>query len=200
METTRTDQNHGTGPAEPAAADPQLVEMLRAALAALAAEQKGANGAPAEAKKEEKKEDKPKKPEEQMPLFWKLCSAALVSVTALIVVTLYNQLSATASQMRSDAGQLRSDIGQLQNDLIRRDDYNQKVEQMINSIKEVQAGNKTAMDTWRDRLGEQKTTVSELRVQIKEAERDLQRLREELALLEQRDVKTPPTPDKTKGH
>jgi hypothetical protein len=31
METTRIDQNHGTGPAEPEAADPQLVEMLRAA-------------------------------------------------------------------------------------------------------------------------------------------------------------------------
>jgi hypothetical protein len=166
--------------------DPQLVEVIRAVQLVLAGAGKGAAVA-AEAKREEpKQETKAKKPEDEVPLFWKLCSAALLSVSALIVVTLYNQLNATATQLGGDVGQARNELGQLRTELVPKDDYNLRIEQIVNGIKDVQASNKAAAEAWRERLQEQKATVGDLRQQIKNLERELQAQREELALLEQR--------------
>ncbi len=155
------------------------MEVLRAALYALAHEP-----APhAEPKKEEKKE---KKPEDQVPLFWKLCSAALVSVSALVVVTLYNQLNATAGQLRTENAFLRTELSQLRTDLVSKDDYNTRIEQIAFGIKEIQAANKTATDSGRERLQEQKAVISDLRAQIKDLERQLLLMHEQMATMEQR--------------
>jgi hypothetical protein len=188
---------------EPAAADapaapldPQMVETLRALLAEFA--QQSRNGAPpAEPKKPEK--EKEKKPEDNVPLFWKLCSAALLSVSALIAVTLYNQLNATGSQLRSDLGQLRGEVGQLRTDLVPKDDYNGRVEGLVRGIKDVQAANKAAADAARDRSLEQKATLADLRSQIKEQERELLRLREQLSALELREAAAAAARDKRTG-
>jgi hypothetical protein len=182
MEPIRFDQLHPASapPTTINEPDPRLVELLRAALRSLAAEPK--------------KEEKEKKPEEQMPLFWKLCSAALLSISAMIVVTLYNQLNTTGNQLRSDVNQLRNDLSQLRNDLVPRDDYNARTEQTVSSIKEVQANNKAASDAWRDRGQEQRATVADLRLQIKELERDLQHMREQLSVLEREALPVTPSP------
>jgi hypothetical protein len=157
------------------------VEVLRAALLALTQEPAG-RIQPAEPRKEPQE----KKPEEHMPLFWKLCSAALVSVSALIVVTLYNQLNTTAIQVRGDVSQLRTELGQLRTDLVPKDDYNARIEQIALGIKEIQANNRAAAEASRDRGQEQKTTAADLRQQIRELERELQHMREQLSALEQR--------------
>jgi hypothetical protein len=201
METSRID-HQGAGRAEAAdsAIDPRMVEMLRSALIVIAHEQAPPAAGPIEVKKLEPIKDDKKKAEDQIPLFWKLCSAALLSVAALVAVTLYNQLSAGSSQLRSELGLLRHEVGQLRNDLVPKDDYAARNERTINTIKQVQAQNKAALETWRERLGEQRTAVTELRLQIKEAERELQRLRERLSALE-REASPPTTgvPAKGKG-
>jgi hypothetical protein len=176
--------------------DPQMVEMLRALLAEFA--QQSRNGAPpSEPKKAEK--EKEKKPEENVPLFWKLCSAALVTVSALIAVTLYNQLNATGSQLRSDLSQLRNEVGQLRTDLVPKDDYNGRVEGLVRGIKDVQSANKAAADAARDRSLEQKATLADLRSQIKDQERELLRLREQLSALEQREAAAAAARDRRTG-
>jgi hypothetical protein len=165
--------------------DPQLLQIARAVELALAEIRKGGSAPTAAPKEEPKEEKKEKKPDDQTPLFWKLCSAALLSVTALIVVTLYNQLNSTASQLNSDVGQLRNELSQLRTDLVPKDDYNLRIEQLVSGIKDVQAINKAASENWRERVQEQKTTVADLRLQIKTLERELQVLREQLSILEQ---------------
>jgi hypothetical protein len=197
MDLNRHDPHLATVPAQTPAAlcDPDLIEAVRSALTALVKEQSARDAAPKEEKKEEKKE---KKPEEQMPIFWKLCSAALVSVTALIAVTLYNQLNTHSSQLRSDLGQLRNEITQLRNDLVPKDDYSARNERVVNSIKAVQASHKGALDTWRESSLAQRSTESDLRLQIRELERELQRMRERLSALEQRELALPDTSPKGK--
>jgi len=188
METVRLDQPDPEAP--PGAGngvDPRLVELLRAALLPAIVELK-ASAPPADPPKKEEKE---KKPEEQVPLFWKLCSAALLSISALIVVTLYNQLSATASQVRGDVGQLRGELSQLRTDLVPKDDYTLRNEQTVKSLKDVQASNRAAADQWKEKGQEQRATVANLQAQIKELERELQRMREQLSALEQREGAAP---------
>jgi septal ring factor EnvC (AmiA/AmiB activator) len=193
MEISRIDQRQEAPGSQ--APDPQLVELLRRALAALPREAREGVMPPAP-----NREEAARGPEERIPLFWKMCTAALLSISAMIAVTLYNQLNSSAGQARSDIGQLRAELGQFRTDLVSKEDYNSHIEQTVHSIKEVQANNKTAMDTWRDRMQDQRATVSDLRYQIKETERDLQRMREELALLEQREAGAPvPSPDSKKG-
>jgi ABC-type phosphate transport system substrate-binding protein len=144
------------------------------------------------------KEEKEKKPEEQVPLFWKLCSAALLSVAAMIMVTLYNQLSTTGNQLRSDVSQLRNELSQLRTDVVPKDDYNARIEQIALRVKEIQAKDKSASVAWRERIQEQRITVADLRQQIKELDRELLSLREQLSALEQRGA-TPPAPSPPRG-
>jgi hypothetical protein len=186
MELSRIDQRHGTGVPEPAGAapDPRLVELLRSALASLPRE--------AAAPGQENKDENRKKPEERVPLFWKMCSAALLSISAMLAVTLYNGLSGTASAANAEAKLLRAEIGQLKDDLVSNQEYVSRIEHTVNTIKDVQANTKAAFESWRERSQEQRTAVSELRSQIKDAERDLQHMREELALMEQREATAPP--------
>ncbi len=183
--------------------NPELVELIRTVQLVLAEPPREAVATTEVKPDPPKEEKKEKKPEEQMPLFWKLCSAALLSVSALIVVTLYNQLNATATQLNSDVGLLRNELSQLRTDLVPKDDYNLRVEQIVNGIKDIQASNKAAAETWRERVQEQKATVSDLRQQLKSLERDLQGLREQLSILEQRAAttgKSAPLPkDRKKG-
>lgn len=162
---------------------PEFVELLRGALLTLAQEHKTEHP-PAEPKKPEK--EKEKKPEEQVPLFWKLCSAALLSVSALIAVTLYNQLNNTASQLRGDVGQLRNDLGQLRTDLVPKDDYNSRIELIVKGIKDLQIYNKKTDTDWREGIQEQKATERELRQQVKAMEEELSQLRQQMTALEQK--------------
>jgi hypothetical protein len=153
--------------------DPQLVEVVRVVQLLLAEADKP-------------REEKENKPDEQLPLFWKMCSAALLSISALISVTLYNQLNTAANQLHGDVGQLRDELGRLRHDLVPKDDYTLRLEQIVKGIKDNQASNKAALEMWRERAQEQKTTVADLRQQIKALERDLQSMREQLSILEQR--------------
>jgi hypothetical protein len=196
MEQVRPDQPHPeTVPgASDNGVDPRLVELLRAALMPAVLEQRAGSPPP-----EPKKEEKEKKPEEQVPLFWKLCSAALLSITALIVVTLYNQLSATASQVRGDVGQLRSELSQLRTDLVPKDEYTLRNEQTVKSLKDVQTSNRTAAEQWKEKGQEQRTTVANLQMQIRELDRELQRMREQLSAMEQREGATPGSPPRDKS-
>ena len=70
----------------------------------------------------------------------------------------------------------------------------------IDSIKQAQATSNTTMDTWRELLQEQKAAAADLRAQIKELERELQRMRERLALVEQRETTRPEPSGRSKNN
>jgi hypothetical protein len=176
--------------AQPAPLDPRVLAALRAAVMVLVQEQRQQERpAPPAPVKEEKK-----KAEDSIPLFWKLLSSALLGVATLVTMTLYNQLNASNAQVRSDLGQVRGDINQLRNELVPRDDYNSRIEKTVGEIKALQTDQKKSSEHGRELLAEQKTEAAELRLEIRQLERDLQNLRERLSALEQvqRDGSRPP--------
>jgi hypothetical protein len=162
--------------------DPQLVEILRAALVVLAQEQKQKD-THVVAVQEEKKE---KKPDESMPFFWKVCTAALLSIATLVSVTLYNQLNASSAQVRSDLGQVRGDLNQLRDKLVPADDYQQHKKETIDEIKEAQARQKASADLNRKLLEDQEKYADDLRNQIRLLEAEMRTHRDRLSTLEAR--------------
>jgi hypothetical protein len=190
MELNRNDSRGATVGAETQpenAVDPRLVEMLRSALAVVAQQQH---------KAEEEKEKKAAHPrEDTTPLFWKLCSAALMSVAAMIAVTLYNQLSSSVGSLRNELHSLRERSG----DLVRKDEYNNRNVALAATIQRVEANNKANLARWEKDIqkaeNQQHRTASDLRLEIKQLERDLQHLRERLSALE-REGPAPANPKK----
>jgi septal ring factor EnvC (AmiA/AmiB activator) len=181
----------------PAPLDPRVLAALRAAVMVLVQEQRQQERlAPPAPAKDEKKE---KRPEDSMPLFWRLCSASLVGVATLVTVTLYNQLSTSNAQVRTDLGQVRGDINQLRNDLVTRDEYNGRIEKTIGDLKALQTDQKKSTEHGREMLAEQKNDAAELRLEIRQLERDLQNLRERLSVLEQVQREASRPPDKADG-
>lgn len=185
-----------TRDSRPRSPDARVEELIRQTEALLAENQRLQEAARPD-KKEEKKE---KKPEDGMPLFWKLCSAALLTVTAMVVVTLYNQLSLSSGQVRADLGAVRNDIGQMRNELVSKEDYNLRLERTVEAIKELQAGSKAAMENWRERTAEHKSLAADLRQLLRESERELQMLRERVSAFERRETAPAAAPkSKTPG-
>ena len=142
------------------------------------------------AKPEEPK--KTSKPEEQIPLFWKLCSAALLSVTAMLAVTLYTQLSNSISSLRNELSTIRD----RHNTLVDKDDYNSRNIAIAATIKEFQANNSASQELWRERASlldrEIKSNGDDAKQELRELARELERLRERLAIMESRRVESPP--------
>jgi hypothetical protein len=155
--------------------DPRLVEMLRSALIAVSRDQ--ATRAPAE---QPAKEEKKEKKEDNVPMFWKLCSAALLSVGALVAVTLYNQLSSSNGALRADVNTLR----ERNNELVRKDEYNQRNIAILATIQGVEANNKAAMDLWKERALRLEADAQNRNDKISKLETDLSAMRERLAAAE----------------
>jgi hypothetical protein len=183
MERTPLDQaganNHAAERGE--AADPRVVETLRAALSVLAGQQGGA--------KEEKPEARKTRPEKPptVSVFWELCTAALFSVASLVGLTLYTQMANDVNGLNSSVNMLRERT----NDMVRKDDYTSRNLAVVATLKEVQASNKEALAHYKERLQAQERLLKEAQArfeqQVKDLEREVLRLRERLAALEPRD-------------
>jgi hypothetical protein len=169
------------GKEEAAQALIRAVAALRDVLACFpqAAPVKAEEEKPAEDKEKEKK-----KPEEQVPLFWRMCSAALLSITAMLAVTLYMQLSNSLSSTRNELILLREH----QTDMLKKDEYNKRNIAIASSIKELQANSDAALGAWRDRAnrleGQIKASQDAAQQRNDRRETELRRLHERLAALE----------------
>ncbi len=126
------------------------------------------------------------KGEEHWPMFWRIFGTTLLSIAALIAITLYSQVTSGLNEVRNEVS--RSDAAHA--DLIRKDEFNNRVLEIhgrstsaLNSLKELQAATASAM-AQRSALLEQQVRAAE--EERKELARELQRLRERLAILEGR--------------
>jgi hypothetical protein len=179
--------------------DPRLVEMLYSALAVVARQEQPLNGvAPARPDKPPEEMPREKKHDDGVPLFWRLCSATVVSITALVAVTLYNQLSASVNSLRSEITVLRTELNALRdranNDLVKKEDHNQRLLATAALIEKAQASTKASLEAWRERNQEQekstKSALSDLKQQLREMQIENQQLRERLASVETREGST----------
>jgi hypothetical protein len=126
--------------------------------------------------------------EEGTPLFWRIFGTTILSIAALVAVTLYQQLSGAVAELRVKCQAISESSG----DLVKKDEYNSHNLAVANSLKEVQANNAAALDLWRERARELERQIKldkdEYKQQLRELARESQRLRERLAVLESRPV------------
>jgi chromosome segregation ATPase len=123
--------------------------------------------------------ESPKKAEEHYSLFWRVFGGTLLSIAALVCVTIYNNLSSSITELRGEVNRanearasaiadLRTDLGRANEaraDLIRKDEFNsrlsnnwervQTVQQQYTSINATLTSLKTEVDSIKDRTGRQ---------------------------------------------
>jgi hypothetical protein len=121
------------------------------------------------------------KGEDRISLFWRIFGGTLLSIAALVVVTVYQQFSNSLFEIRNDMTRLNESRA----DLIKKDEFNTRMTSVWNSMKDFQTTT-TAVTGMRERsalLEQQLKTAEDER---KELTRQLQQLRERLAAVEGR--------------
>jgi chromosome segregation ATPase len=142
-------------------------------------------------------EEKPreKKSDDGVPMFWRMCSAATLSITALVLVTGYNQLTSTTGSLRQEITALRSQLDALKNDasnnLVKKEDFNQRLLATAALIEKAQASTKASLEAWKERNQEQerslRSALADLKKELRDAQIENQQLRERLASVETRE-------------
>jgi hypothetical protein len=155
----------------------------------------------------------PAKNEERISIFWRVFGGTLVSIAALVVLTLCQYFNNCINELRGDLGHLHDEvhkeIGHLATDLrkdmahllenhanlVNKEEYTARVKSIWDSIKELQTLSATVAGLKeRCSLHDQQLHNEDER---KEMVRELQKLRERLANLEGRQAAAPsakPTP------
>jgi DNA repair exonuclease SbcCD ATPase subunit len=133
------------------------------------------------------------KPEDRVSMFWRVFGGTLLSIAALVGITLYQQFSNSLSELRTNLSRLTESRA----DFVKVDDCNTRFTAVWNSVKELQAANAAVLALKeRSALLEQQVKASE--EERKELTRELQQLRERQAALEGRQA-TAATPPATAG-
>ena len=114
----------------------------------------------------------PSKSEERIPLFWRLFGGTLLSIVALICLTVYNQFTSSISDLRREIVQLQD--GRV--DLIKKDELNGQLTKLWNGFKELQVAS-SSLGTLNERL---RLMEQQIEKQLKTGEEDRKELRGKL--------------------
>jgi hypothetical protein len=154
----------------------------------------------------------PAREEARISLFWRVFGGTLLSIAALVGVTVYQQVTNGLNDLRAELGHLNNDLrkdmsrlSETEADLVKKDDYNGRLRSVWDGIKELQTDKATvtalkertavlqelfkAAEEERKDLARQLQQLREVKAgeeDRKELLRELQRLRERLALVEGR--------------
>jgi len=131
----------------------------------------------------------PPKGEERIGVFWRVFGGTLLSIVALVCVTVYQQFTSVLNELRSDVNRLNESRA----DLLKKDEFNSRMTSVWAGMKDLQAGG-AAVTAARERLGllEQQLKASE--DERKEATRQLEEVRERLGVVEGRQGTPSSTP------
>jgi chromosome segregation ATPase len=77
------------------------------------------------------------KGEERMSVFWRVFGGTLLSIAALVVITVYNQFNTTLTDLRKELNQLYENRAEL----LRKDEFSNRLNSVWNSLKELQGAN-----------------------------------------------------------
>jgi hypothetical protein len=142
----------------------------------------------------------PRKEEDRVPLIWRLSFGGLLSLVALVSITLYHQLNNGIVTLRADLNSLNVKAG----NMVNKDEFNSRVLEMNTrnatlqgSLKELQQAN-AAILALRERSALLEQQVKSVDADRRDLARDVQRLREQLAVLEARPVRDPGAEKKTR--
>jgi hypothetical protein len=184
MEPNRANQPLSTNsPGAPVAGglDPRLLDALRAALGALIREGSTGGGAPVGAVDVQGDPPEAKtKPSAARGVYWLLIAALLLGGAAAVGVLVYERLTADFAHIRSELGELHRELGLVRTELVRKDEFNGRHLAANAMIREADASSKRAAESEAQRLQEHQQSLADLRLQLKDLQRDAERLRERL--------------------
>ncbi len=158
----------------------------------------------------------PAKPEERLPLFLRVFGGTLLSIAALGCITLCQYFNNSLHEIRNDFGHLNEDLrkelshlAEAQADLVKKEEFNARMKAVWDNTKDIKA-DMTTLALLKDRCtmleerlkageAERKTHAKEFQEkelkanddERKEVLKQLLRLRERLAIIEDRQVATP---------
>jgi hypothetical protein len=119
------------------------------------------------------------KGEERISLFWRVFGGTLLSIGALVVVTVYQQFSNSLVELRNDMIHLN----EARADLIKKDDFNTRLNSVWSSMKDLQTAT-TAVTGLRERTLLLEQQLKEAEAERKELTREVQHLRDRVAAAE----------------
>lgn len=118
----------------------------------------------------------PAKPEEKISVFWRVFGGTLLSIAALVLMSVYQGLSSNINELRNDLTRVR----EVQVDMVKKDEVNNRLTSIWNTMKEL-TNEVPALKTRAAILESQLTAAEKER---KELAREVQLLRERLATVE----------------
>jgi chromosome segregation ATPase len=134
------------------------------------------------------------KGEERISLFWRVFGGTLLSIAALVCITVYQQLTSTLGELRTNMNHLTESRAEL----VKNDEFNNRMTSVWSSIKELQSANATLsglkersalleqqVRTGQDQVNSQLTSVCTALKDLEVPRESISALKERLALLEQ---------------
>src|SRR5258708_21882384 len=121
------------------------------------------------------------KGEERISVFWRVFGGTLLSIAALVGITLYQQFANSLNELRSNVNNLHESRG----DLVKTEDFNSRSNALWGAIKEIQATS-ASVSALKERSGLMEQLLKESAEERKSLCRELQQVRERLAVVEAR--------------
>ncbi len=140
---------------------------------------------PTDGKPEKKADD------EKMSLFWRVFGGTILSICALVVITLFNNLSSTLAELRSEINKANEARGLAVAEMVRKEEFNARTTSSWDRIQNLQQQNntqnatltsmKTEIDGLKERLAKQ---CLDSETQKKDAGAAVESVKKDLAGLE----------------
>ena len=81
--------------------------------------------------------EKMKHDEERMSLFWRVFGGTILSICALVGITLFNNFSSSLAELRSDINR----INEARGDLVKKDEFNTRISTNYDRVQQLQTQN-----------------------------------------------------------
>ncbi len=126
----------------------------------------------------------PAKGEDRIPVLWRVFGGTVLSILALVAVTVYQQFSGALADLRGELGHLnkevRTDLGRFseaQGEAVKQDKFNASMRSAWDAIKELR-DDRAAVTAVKERVSVLMETFKVSEEQQKELAREVQQLRE----------------------
>ncbi len=123
----------------------------------------------------------PAKSDERMSLFWRVFGGTLLSIAALVLVTLYQQFTSSVNDLRHDVARLN----EADANLVKKDEFNARTGSLWNGLNDAKGAN-TGLATAREKLTVLEQQLKQAEDERKELLRTVQALRDRVTALEAR--------------
>lgn len=117
-----------------------------------------------------------KKDDEKLSIFWRVFGGTILSIAALVVITLFNNLTTTLADLRAEINKANEARAQAVADMLRKDEFNTRMTTNWDRIQNLQQQNnaqnaaltslKTELDGLKDRLARHATDAEALKKEL----------------------------------